>query len=107
MPRKINRHALRQHWVHSHEEDTDREMVFRPATFAFPPSRGRSAFELKDDGTVVEREPGPTDRPQETEGTWKLEGSDRLAFFRPSQPTPTRVLRIRSVASDRLVVQKP
>ena len=33
-------------WVHSHEEDSGDELVFRPAGYAFPPSRGREALTL-------------------------------------------------------------
>ncbi len=45
---------LTRHWVHSHEEDTATQTVFRPATYDFPLSRGRRSFELRPDGTVLE-----------------------------------------------------
>ena len=61
-------------WVHSHEDDTDSEMVFRPASYSFPPARGRSSFALCPDGTYVESSPGPIDLPEQTRGTWSLEG---------------------------------
>jgi hypothetical protein len=51
---------LRPCWVHSHEEDSDEEMVFRPAAYEFPPSRGRRSFELKPDGILAEGGIGPT-----------------------------------------------
>ena len=54
MSNQINQDALYQHWVHSHEEDTNTEIVFRPATYNFPRSRGRRSFELKTDGILVE-----------------------------------------------------
>ena len=74
--KRIDPAALRRRWVHSHEEDTEGERVFRPASYAFPPSRGRSAFELRADGSFGESAPGPTDRPEKTEGgRWKLEGN--------------------------------
>jgi hypothetical protein len=66
--------ALHGRWVHSHEEDGDDEEVFRPASYAFPPARGRSSIELRPDGTYVERSPGPDDRPQESSGDWSLAG---------------------------------
>ncbi len=39
----IARDALAGRWVHSHEEDTDDEMVFRAADsgYRFPPARAR------------------------------------------------------------------
>jgi hypothetical protein len=71
---EIDREALVGRWLHSHEEDTDDTRVFRPADFDFPPARGREGFELRDDGSGVELRPGPTDRPEQVEGSWELEG---------------------------------
>lgn len=95
---------LRRRWVHSHEEDTDNEMVFRPAAFEFPPSRGRRSFELKPDGSLGEGRIGPTDRPLESQGTWELEDQRLLLRTDPSQEP--RVMRIVSVNEDRLVIEK-
>ena len=101
--KRIDPAALRRRWVHSHEEDTEGERVFRPASFAFPPSRGRSAFELRADGSFAESAPGPTDRPEETEGgRWKLEG-DRdmhLVIADPAQPTRTMIVEVPSTTCD-------
>jgi hypothetical protein len=106
MDARLSPEIIQQHWVHSHEEDTDTEMVFRPATFNFPRSRGRKAFELRQDGTLLESGPGPTDRPLQTEGTWKVEDEDRLAFYMAQKAEPQRVMRILSADKDRLVVKK-
>ena len=95
---------LQRRWVHSHEEDTDKEMVFRPEAFDFPPSRGRRSFDLKPDGSLGEGRIGPTDRPLESQGTWELEDQRLLLRTDPSQ-TP-RVLRIASVNEDRLVIER-
>jgi len=104
--RRIPAEILCQHWVHSHEEDTETEMVFRPASHPFPRSRGRRSFELRAGGDLVEGGPGPTDRREESAGTWQLTEEGALAFYRPSESTPHRVLRIASIAKDRLVVKK-
>jgi hypothetical protein len=79
-------------------------MVFRPAAFALPPSRGRRSFELKPDGGLVEGRIGPTDRPLETKGIWELE-DDRLVLRRDPSETP-RIMQIASVDEDRLVIKK-
>lgn len=105
MTSKPTKEVLCQRWVHSHEEDTATEMVFRPAGFQFPRSRGRRSFELKPDGRLVEMGIGPTDRPLETQGTWKLE-DDVLTFYTESPPKPGRAMRIASVDKDRLVIRK-
>jgi hypothetical protein len=94
---------LLRRWIHSHEEDEEGRMVFRPAGFAFPPSRGRSSFELRPGGVLIEGGPGPDDRPTETTGTWEVEGDDRL-ILRPGGQG-TRTLVIASLEPDRLVVR--
>ena len=104
MTRQDPEKIVRRRWVHSHEEDTDEEMVFRPAAFEFPPSRGRRSFELKPDGSLVEGRIGPTDRPLESQGTWEIEDDKLLLRADPSQ-TP-RVMQIASVEENRLVIEK-
>lgn len=98
--------VLCQHWIHSHEEDTGSEMVFRPASFKLPPSRGRKGFELRADGVLIATGIGPTDRPEESRGIWKLENMSHLAFYSTSRSEPTRVMEISSVDKDRLVIKK-
>ncbi len=104
MKRKVAEDLLDQHWVHSHEEDTNTEMVYRSATFNFPPSRGRKSFDLKPDGSLLIVGIGPTDRPQVIRGTWKLEGNDNLVFY--TKPEHSSVMKIVSLDKDRLVTRK-
>lgn len=105
MAEKVNPKLLHQCWVHSHEEDTPEKQVFRPAGYDFPLSRGRSSFELKPDGGLVESGIGPTDRKQKVEGRWKLEGDDRLALYATGQARPSQVMKIASANADRLVLE--
>ena len=88
--------ALCQHWVHSHEEDTDTGMVFRPAAYKFPPARGRKGFELKPDGTLIDYGIGATDRRTRSTGKWRL-ADDELRLGE-------RALKIVSLDRERLVV---
>jgi hypothetical protein len=106
VPRKVDEKDLYQHWVHSHEEDTATEKVFRPARYSFPRSRGRASFELKPDGTLIERRIGPTDRGQEVHGVWKLQGEDQLAFYQRSETQPYRAQQIISVDKDRMIIAR-
>ena len=105
MADKIDREVLQKHWIHSHEEDTPTEMVFRPADFPFPPSRGRHGFELKPDGSYVEAAIGPTDKPLKAEGTWDLEGN-RIAIYKAGERAPARTLEVTSATPSRLVIRK-
>ena len=98
---------LSRRWLHAYEQDSATEMVFRPATYKFAPSRGRRGFELKSDGGLVDIGIGPVDRPQETHGTWSLESEDTLLLFLGGAGQPSRVLKVLSVDRNRLIVQKP
>jgi hypothetical protein len=100
----IDRSALEGAWVHSHEEDTTREQVFRPADFAFPPSRGRRGFELRPDGSYAETAPGPTDRPEEASGTWELD--DDTLVLSPSDARGSERMRVAAVDAERLVLAR-
>lgn len=106
MKKSIDRKALPRHWVHSHEEDTETERMYRPASFAFPRSRGRSAMTLKPDGELVETEPGPADRPRDNQGTWSLEDDGTLSIYEKGKKKPKRAIKIVSLDQDRLVVKK-
>ena len=106
MSDKIEKGALPQRWVHSHEEDSDTEMVYRPASYKFPPSRGRSSFELRPDGTVLESSPGPSDRSEHSQGTWRLDAGKNLVIDQGSGGQGSRVLKLVSAGRDRLVVKK-
>ena len=95
---------VRGRWVHSHEEDTDDEMVFRPADRPFPPARGRSAFEFHPDGTYAETSPGPVDVPETSTGSWSLEG-DQLVLTSEGD-APDQTLEITGAEADRLTIRK-
>jgi hypothetical protein len=104
VPRRPAR--LCRRWVHSHEEDTATELVFRPEEFDFPPSRGRSSLELRPDGTAIEQQPGPVDRARRIAGVWQLKG-DVVQLRDAPRGRPRRELRIASAEANRLVVRKP
>jgi hypothetical protein len=106
MNARPTRAMLSRHWVHSHEEDTDTEKVYRPSDFPFPRSRGRASFELRVDGTLKEFGIGSTDRPQESEGTWEFDNGDTLKFFSGIPHPSTKVLRIASADENKLVIRK-
>jgi hypothetical protein len=95
---------LKGRWVHSHEEDTDDEMVFRPADRPLPPARGRTSLEFLPDGTYVESAPGPVDVPESSTGSWSLEGDRLLLESKGDQPN--RKLEITGAEDDRLTIRK-
>ncbi len=99
--------ALFQCWAHSHEEDTASECVYRPASFAFPPSRGRSSFEIKPDGTMAGDAPGPVDRPVPTVGRRSYRGEESaLEVYARDSSEPTKVMHVVSVSKQKLVLRQ-
>jgi hypothetical protein len=96
---------LCQLWVHSHEEDTNAEVVFRPESYEFPPSRGRFSFELKEDGNLVRFGIGPTDKATPTGGSWKLEGN-KLSLNPDMEGAPAQVFEVVKSDPGILVVRK-
>ena len=103
---KIAPEVLHRRWIHSHEEDTAEEMVFRPEAFPFPRSRGRAAFELKPDQTLVETGIAPADGPLISRGTWTLDTTGRLFFYGDAPSKASRVMQITAASKERLVVRK-
>ena len=93
-------------WLHSHEEDSDEVMVFRPADFEFPPSRGRSGFGLAPGGELVDVSIAAQDGTRESRGSWKLVGK-RLELYAPAGATPERAFEIERVEEDRLLLRRP
>jgi hypothetical protein len=101
----IEREKLTRRWIHSHEEDGAEEMVFRPAGFDFPPSRGRRVLDLHPDGSSTEQSPGPTDVPQESAGEWELQ-DDQLLLREGPEGAGTRAVRVLRVDGERLVIAR-
>lgn len=102
----VDKSALTRTWVHSHEEDSAQQQVYRPDTYKFPPSRGRSGFDLHADGTMSEHGPDASDRTSSRRGRWEILPDQRVAMFAAGAFAPTRVLNIAAITRDRLVVAK-
>jgi hypothetical protein len=69
---------LQQTWLHSHEEDQGEIFTYRPNTYDFPPSRGRTGFSLNEGGKFVQYEIAPTDGLEERTGRWTMTGRDEI-----------------------------
>ena len=93
-------------WVHVHEEDTEDEMVFRPADSELPPARGRMGFELREDGTFAEVGLGARDVPEAATGSWALEGEVITLSEGATQGVP-REMEVVTADAARLVVRRP
>lgn len=100
----LSKKLLQRRWTHSHEEDSATTVVYRPADFDFPRSRGRKSFELGPGGRYMESVPGPSDQPRAGSGKWDID-DDKIVIRSPSTGA-ARSLQVESVSKDRLVIKK-
>jgi hypothetical protein len=99
-------HSLQQAWLHAHEEDSPGQTVYRPASYDFPPARGRAGFELLPGQRLRYTGIAPADGPSHANGYWQLRQETPLAVLLLSLPKqPDRRLSIISISADRLVVK--
>lgn len=102
----IDKTSLTGSWVHSHEEDSGDQKVYRPEMYKFPPSRGRSGFQLNPDGTMLEYGPDATDKTASRPGRWEIRPDQSLALFPAGSAAPSRVMKVAALSSTKLVVDK-
>jgi hypothetical protein len=62
-------------WLSSREENTGDTLVYRPNTYTFPPSRGRTGFAIKSHGRFEQFDIAPTDGLAGRPGTWTIDGT--------------------------------
>ena len=105
MADKIDHAAQARRWVHSCDEDTGQEMVFRLGSFAFPPASGRESLGLASDGKAGLYGIGPDDRSARAAGEWKFDEANRLLL--KSSDGMISALQVLRVEPDKLVVKKP
>jgi hypothetical protein len=92
-------------WVHAQEEDTEDEMVFRPAGTDLPPARGRMTLELRADGTYAETGLGATDVPENAIGSWSLRG-DTITLSKGVKQGVPREMDVVTADEVKLVIRK-
>lgn len=63
---------LQKTWLHSHEDDQGDVRVYRPNTYNFPPSRGRTGFAFEPNGQFRQYDIAPADGLEEHIGKWEL-----------------------------------
>ncbi len=101
----LARDRVSGHWIHVREEDSDNEMVFRPAGTDLPPARGRMGLELRADGSFAETGLGASDVPEAATGRWALDGDLITLSEGASQGVP-REMEVVSADESKLVIRK-
>jgi hypothetical protein len=65
-------------WLLSREENKGDTLVYRPNTYAFPPSRGRTGFAIKPFSRFEQFDIAPADGLAGRDGTWAMDRGNRL-----------------------------
>lgn len=97
---------LQRTWLHAHEEDQDNIWVYRPDTYNFPSSRGRTGFRLEKNSIAVQFNIAPTDGIVESKGTWELENGRIIRIFLSNSRYLNSNLEIVSLKDDVLKVRQ-
>ncbi|GAB2530303.1 hypothetical protein GCM10027189_07680 [Rufibacter soli] len=92
-------------WLHSYEEDSAEVRSYRPNTFDFPPSRGRTGFSLLENGTFVRYGIAPTDGLEEQPGRWKAHGKNEIQVQYDNPSNAPETLEIISVTEDKITLR--
>ena len=91
-------------WAHSFEEDEGDVRLYRPASFAFPPSRrGRQSLDFGNAGQLVSGMPGPDDRQRLSSSALTPLGMNR--FRVDGGEAPGQVIEIVEARPDLLKVR--
>jgi hypothetical protein len=100
----FDKNLLLRSWLHAHEEDAPDRVVFRPASYSLPPSRGRSGYTFFPDGHAIKISPGPADRPIQVRGTWSMDDEGKITICIPDQLDI--VLEINDLNADWMIIKK-
>mgnify|MGYP001594820670 CR=1 FL=1 len=95
-----------KHWIDSHEEDTKDVAVFRPSGYNFPPARGRSEFEIKQNGEFVLYRIAPACGLEKFSGHWKAEGKGKIIAYFENNEVVSYTINIISCTNDLLKIMK-
>ncbi|MBC6606513.1 hypothetical protein H8B13_06765 [Hymenobacter sp. BT188] len=93
-------------WLHAHEEDTEDIEVYRPNTYSFAPSRGRTGFNFEHNGLFTQYDIAPTDGLEGRKGQWKAESEAVLRITFDNQEEPGYRLEIVSLEKDLFKIRR-
>jgi hypothetical protein len=92
-------------WRHSQEEDQGAVQVYRPATYAFPPARGREGYTFAPGGQLTKLAIAPTDGTQPLPGRWRWETAHILHLTLTGPPQQENRWEVVELTPDLLKVK--
>ena len=97
---------LQKTWLHSHEDDQGDIIVYRPNTYDFPPSRGRTGFTIEKDGTFKQYDIAPTDGLEEHTGKWEARDDDKIRIMFNEKSRESYEIEVISVEPNMLKIKR-
>ncbi|MDX5348757.1 MAG: hypothetical protein LPJ89_03335 [Hymenobacteraceae bacterium] len=97
---------LQKTWLHSHEEDQGEIRVYRPNTYDFPPSHGRTGFTFEPNGVFKQYDIAPTDGLEEHLGKWEIVKDDLIRISFSEKNVPGYEIKIEAVEDDVLKIKR-
>ncbi|GGE95684.1 hypothetical protein [Hymenobacter cavernae] len=97
---------LERTWLHAQEEDQGDVWVYRPNTYSFPPSRGRTGFSFDHNGLFTQYDIAPTDGLEGRKGSWKPESGRIIRISLDDKRDPDYTLEIVSLEKEVLKVRR-
>ena len=92
--------------LHAHEEDQADVLVYRPNTYAFPPSRGRTGFAFERNGLFTQYDIAPPDGLEGHKGRWKMQNDHTLLISLDDKQEPDYTLDVVSLENNVLKVRR-
>ncbi len=93
-------------WLHAQEEDQGEVRVYRPNTYAFPPSRGRTGFAFDANGIFTQYDIAPTDGLEGHKGRWKAQNDHTIRVSLDDKKEPDYLLELVSLENQVLKVKR-
>ncbi|AMJ66873.1 hypothetical protein [Hymenobacter sp. PAMC 26628] len=103
----VNPAALQGTWLQAQEETRGDTLVYRPNTYKFGPSRGRTGFAIGTAGRFTEFDIAPTDGLIGHDGTWTALNPDHLRIHLADNSAPDYTLEIISLHHGVLKLKRP
>jgi hypothetical protein len=97
---------LTRTWLHAHEEDQGDVLVYRPNTYNFPPSRGRTGMAFDQNGLFTQYDIAPTDGVQGRKGQWMVMDEHTVRITLDDKQDPAYQLEIVSLDEKTLKVRR-
>ncbi len=93
-------------WLHSHEDDRGDTINYRPNSYDFPPSRGRTGFLIEANGTIRQYDIAPTDGLEEHLGKWNMRNEKTMEITFPDKKATDYEVEILSAEPSLLKVKR-